>query len=697
MISVAALLQPRRVTCTLLALLLSLQVAASSARAQSVEAQTTNAAPQTAPSIASTPAPPSAQLPSEQNGFRLERVPVAGGAELLTIFGSLGGLPPSSAGDERDVPLVSILRDTLGDSSRDNDRLRYVWMHTYTRPSAAQRAASAVPFLYTRVGSKQHAGDGAPPSVIDLSGAERDVWRKVFWSSLQTLMIDPVSLSVKASSRTYRRNLDDYRKAHIIRALAILSLYEEATDARPVFTKQERREIQARLVLTQKAFGGVLDDLYLQRVEQQETSKSEDARGQNWEMLRQRAESQGLYFEPLTLPDSNATHAILWTTREDVAAKRDHDFERRFLNIANPWRDARLRDWKGYTETRYFDADNRPVAANASGARRVEMIPLALYGLDHPKIPVLLVDFRDTLNPKGREMTRRVLNDVARNLFALSRFDLAYLLGRTVYDWVTDRRGMDINQPSRLRSYSQLKLLLSLDASLDPALREEISDRLELVSLNPLENDRKAEAQLAREQYSALLEYARRPDGLAAKLDRDRREELVSVEHGRAAQVAFKLANTLSFGLYTHREGAADDAHLAALDVERSLSRHRKFLREVARTSSQVEVEWNINDVRRSLAFLAEHGERADGKTSGAVARIFAHTGDEEVRKLCLNCLYRINNESAKTSLVRIYRDDTQETRWRAMSAEYLRAAARDQKRISAGDAKIIATIGGND
>jgi hypothetical protein len=632
-----------------------------------------------------------------QNGFRLERVPVAGGAELLTVFGSLNGLPQSSPGDDSDVPLVSILRDTLGDSSSDNDRLRYVWMHTYTRPSAAQRAASAVPFLYTRVGSKQHAGGGVPPSVIDLSGAERDVWRKVFLSSLQTLLIDPVSLTVKASSRTYRRNLDDYRKAHVIRALAILSLYEEATDARPVFTRQERRELQARLVLTQKAFGGVLDDLYLQRVEQQETAKSEDARGHNWELLRQRAESEGLYFEPLTLPDGNATHAILWTTREDVAAKKDRDFERRFLNIANPWRDARLRDWKGFTEPRYFDADNRPTTQDAPGARKVEMIPLALYGLDHPKIPVLLVDFRDTLNPKGREMTRRVLNDVARNLFAFSRFDLAYMLGRTVYDWVTDRRGMDINQPSRLRSYSQLKLLLSLDASLDPQLREEINDRLELVSLNPLENDRKAEAQLAREQYSALLDYARRPDGLAAKLDRDRREELVSVEHGRTARIFFNLANTVSFGLYTHREDAADDAQLAALDVERSLERHRKFLREVAKSSSQVEVEWNINDVRRSLAFLAEHGERADGKTSNAVALIFARTGDEEVRKLCLNCLYHINNESAKNSLVRIYRDDSQEARWRAMSADYLRAAARDQKRISAGDAKIIATIGGND
>jgi hypothetical protein len=668
----------RRVSGALLALLLSLQAAAPRAFAQAV-----------GPSPA-----PGEQTARAAPAFRVERTPVPGGAELLTVFGSLDGVPHGEGGD---APLVSVLRDTLGDASRDNDLLRYVWVHTYTRPTPAQRAASAVPFLYTRVGSKRHAGGEVPPPVIDLAGTEREVWQRVFYSALQSLLVDPVSLAVKASSRTYRRNLDDYRKAHVVRALAVLALYEEATGSQPVFSETERREIQSRLVLSQKSFGGVLDDLYLQRVEQKETSKNEDERGHNWEMLRQRAEAEGLYFEPLALPDGSATHALLWTTREDVAARQGHDFGTRFLNVANPWRDGRLRKWDGYTEARYFDAEGRPAAADAPGAQRREMIPLALYGLDHPKIPILLVDFRDTLNPKGREMTRRVLNDLARNVFALSRFDLAYMLGRAAYEWVTNRRGMDVNQPSRLRAYSQLKLLLSLDASLDPALREEINGRLELVSLNPLENDRKAEAQFAREQYAALADYARRPGGLAAEIDRDRREEMVAASHGRAARTFFKVANTLSFGLYTHREDARAEGQVAALDVERSLARHRKFLREVAETSSRIEVEWDVNEVRRSLEFLAAHGERADGQTSAAVAGIFTRTSDEGVRRLCLDCLYRINNETAKNSLVRIYRDESEEARWRAKCAEYLRAAARTQQRISPNDAKIIATIGGNE
>src|SRR3712207_3219852 len=123
--------------------------------------------------------------------FRMETFPVGGGAELLTVFGSLKGLDDArdktaapginattSRGD-KEVPLVSILRDTLGDSNPENDRLRYVWMLTYTRPTLKQRVASAVPFLYARVGDKKSATvRGMPPPVLDLASPDRDVWQR---------------------------------------------------------------------------------------------------------------------------------------------------------------------------------------------------------------------------------------------------------------------------------------------------------------------------------------------------------------------------------------------------------------------------------------------------------------------------------------------------------------------------------------
>src|SRR4051794_1203089 len=72
-------------------------------------------------------APSSASTNEVEQLFRLERTPVAGGAELLTIFGRLDGLPREKRQAD-EVPLVSVLRDTLGDDDPENDRLRYVWM-----------------------------------------------------------------------------------------------------------------------------------------------------------------------------------------------------------------------------------------------------------------------------------------------------------------------------------------------------------------------------------------------------------------------------------------------------------------------------------------------------------------------------------------------------------------------------------------
>jgi hypothetical protein len=631
---------------------------------------------------------------AEDSGFRLERTPVRGGAELLTIFANLDGL---RTGESRapEVPLVSILRDTLGDSDPENDRLRYVWMLTYTRPSFTQRIAAAVPFLYNRAGNKKRAvSKDSPPPIIDLAGTEREVWNRIFWTALQNVLLDAYGLPLKSATRAYRRNMDDHRKAHIVRALAVLSLYEAAEGETPLFTRTEMQDIQARLMLTEKPLGGIVDDINLRHTYQKETTLARDVRGHNWELLRQHAEAESLYFEPLEMPDGSATHALLWVARPDLVKNRGRKFGGRFLNIKNPWTDDRLTSWQGYAESRWFDAENRPVEPGTAGAKEVQMIPLALYGLDHPKIPILLVDFRDGMNPKKRELSRRVLEDVTRTVLSLSRFgDLPYFLSRSVYDFVTGRRGMDINQPSRLRAYSQLKLLLSLNDSLDPELRDRIASSLERVSLNPFENDLRAEAQVARDQYASLMEYAGRPDGLATRLDRDRRAEMMPLKHGRTGQTLLRLANVLSFGLYTHREKASPELE-ARMERQRRLSYHERFLREAAR-SPRVEVDWNIEDVRRSLSFVSENSVAASGRMAKTVARIFSRTEDEAARALCLNSLYRINNETAKKELLGIYNNRQVEARWRDQSAEYLRMAVRENQVIAPADAKTILSVVG--
>ena len=615
--------------------------------------------------------------------FRLESVPVAGGAELITIHARMGGL--QSEGDQKWVPLVSVLRDTLGDLDTENDRLRYLWPLTYTRPTIKQRLAGAIPFLYTRIGNKKTASGKAPPPVMDLAAPEHQVWEKVFWTALKSVLIDGYGAPVKASTATYRRNIADYRRSHIIRALSVLSLYQ-AMKGPAAFSDSEMAEIQGRLLLTDTAFGGLVDDLHLQRYYEKKLTGIRDQRGHNWELLRQRAEAESLHFEPLQLPDGSATHAMLWVAKTDLASKQGHPYDSRFLNIAAPWSDKRLLNWNGYSETRYFDAENRPVTAETAGARAVEMIPLALYGLDNPKIPMLLVDFRDSLNPKKREMSRRVLEDVTKNVLALSPFgDLSYFLGRTVFDFVTGRRGMDINQPTRLRTYSQLKLLLSLNDSLNPQLRGQIDDQLEKVSLNPMENDLAVEARLAKGQYEALMAYAQRPDGLPAKLDRDRRAEMVPLEHGQTAQILLRVANILSLGKYAHREKATPEME-ARLDVARRMSYHTRLLRKIGKSSPLVEVAWSLDEVKRSLQFLAEHAAEADSGAASAAAKIFMLTEDSDTRRACLDGLSRMNTRRAKTELLRISEDKRLDPAWKAIVVSYLNKPGTEDPLVSSAN-----------
>ena len=612
--------------------------------------------------------------------MRLERVAVPGGAELITVFAKLGGI--ESTENDKWIPLVSILRDTLGDNNAENNRLRYVWPLTYTRPTMKQRLAAAIPFFYTRVGNKKSLSE-TPPPALDLGSPEAEVWDKIFWTALQNILLDPYGTPIKASTSSYRRNTSDYRRSHIIRALSVLALYE-AVKGESVLSRSEMATIQARLLLTQKTFGGLVDDSNLQSYYARKTTEARDERGHNWELLRQRAETESLYFEPLVMPDGSATHALLWVAKRDLISKQGSRYSSRFLNIANPWTDKRLLNWEGYVETRYFDAENHLVDSQTPGAEAVEMIPLGLYGLDNPKIPMLLVDFRDSYNPKKREMSRRVLNDVTRNFLSLSKFgNLPFFLGRTVYDFVTGRRGIDINQPSRLHTYSQLKLLLSLDTAMQPELKSEVSGRLEKISLNPFENDLNAEAGIALAQHDALLAYARNPDGLAAQIERDRRAELTPLEHGSKARLALRVLNVLSFGTYVHREEHTADME-DRLDIARRLKYHTTFLQQVAKSTAEVDITWNLEDVRKSLHFIAEHGSEAGSNAAAAAARIFARTRDDETRRACLESLSRIQSPKAKTELLRISQNNDVDKALRELASEYLRVTTPRAQPIAA-------------
>ncbi len=623
---------------------------------------------------AQAPSPSSVQDPNLD--FRVETVPVPGGAEIVTIFGRRS--------QSSELPLVSVLRDTLGDNKPENDRLRYVWLLSYTEPSFVQKASAFVPFLYARTTNKKNVGSGPPPKIADMhpTGA---ALQKLAWLGLRKVVLGDLGFGPRASFVQYRQNTADYRRSAVARALTVLSVSE----GEQALSDAERRDITARL-----AFNGRLSTDNLGRGYSKQYETNANFRSQNWELLRQYSEAQGLYFEPLKMPDGTARHAIVWAAVEDLAAGRDRKYDPRFLNIKNPWTDSKLRGWKGYTQRRWFDADGRGVDEGMPEATARTLIPLAIYGLDHPKVPAMLIDFRDNGNAKRREMSRRIIRDITGNLWSpWSLSSVPYLMGRRLIDFLTGRRGIDFDQPSRMKEYSQLKLLLSLDTSLDEGFRADVARRLEHVSLNPLENDLGVEAAIARKQYDNLMDYAKRPDGLPAKLDRMRREEMVKIVHGPTERAFFKTAHTLTFGLYTHREKPTPQL-VAEIDTRRQLEFHERRLVEIARNSVDPEVDSDVAKLSESLTFISANGSAAKDKTVRSLTKIYAMTSDADLRNLCLAGLYRINNASAKNELLAIYDDPKTDTRVRGLSARYLKLAAAEGQRISSRSAAAIAAIG---
>src|SRR4051812_21779435 len=144
--------------------------------------------------------------PLSSGPFRTQRTPVEGGAEIITIF-------IHKDGPDGDLPLISVLKDTLGDHRVENDRLRYVWLHSYARPSLSQELSSAVPFLYMRTSNKTTAGSGPPPPIVDLNRpGGSSGWDTLLWHLFKRVALADSGYVVKPPAGQYLQNKSEYRR-----------------------------------------------------------------------------------------------------------------------------------------------------------------------------------------------------------------------------------------------------------------------------------------------------------------------------------------------------------------------------------------------------------------------------------------------------------------------------------------------------
>ena len=608
--------------------------------------------------------------PSETTSFRIQREPVADGAELVTLFGKLKD--PSSGADRLDVPMVSILRDTLGSEDPETQRLRYVWILTSTRPTPLQRLASAFSFLCFRTGTKHHS-TSVPRPALDLAAPAKSVWPNLLGKGLQSTEFDPLGVMVRTSTRSYRGNSSDYKKLHLYQALDALEGLERSPEGfNDILPDAQLREIYSRLRLSDRTFGGLVRQEKLERYYGKETGRRHQTLGHNWELLRQRAELAGLYFQPLALSDAPPSQALLWVAREDLGHAENQRFDRQFLNITNPWNDERLQHWTGYTQVRYLDAEQRDVRPDAPGARPVEMIPLAFYSLDHPRAPLLVADFRNSLKPKRSELFRLGATSLVTGVFGITRFgNWPFFVGDSALTFVRARHGAAVDRSARLEAYSDARSFLALDTTLDPKLRAELLHRVDHLALNPLENSIATEATVANEQYAALLRYAGSSPGFQAKLERDRRKEFDSYTQSPAKRFFAGVGRFLLGPSPADSKNSAPQLQnqLAAF---RAAAYHIRFLEQVLASSPRPEVAWDANAIRQSVEALSS-GDAASPRAARLIAQVFTNSNDFDLRFSCLRALHRLDVEAAHNELWRLSQNPTTGDSWRAICLLYFK------------------------
>lgn len=542
-----------------------------------------------------------------QSIYYWKLAPVGDTAQLLTLFCRRC---EESLGIAQDVPLVALMRDTLGDPDPANDRVTCVWLLSYARPTWEKRLLSAVPFFYWRVGSgSTFTHDGQVKPLMDLTAPQHRVLSEAGRDILQWTMLDPTTTPIRASSRAYRTNQIDHERLHLEEAISYLrSAPVSNTGASDdELTQKQLDTVTARLELRKKLLGGFVNEREAARLGKEAVFEQERTRSRNWEVLRECAERTGLLFEPLDLAGDPQQYAILWFPLEESHEPAGTSLAPiwKLLHIKDPWTDERLSNWKGAVYERGVDATGTLLPAGETGTAKVRLVPLGVYSLNYPRMPLLLIDFRDRLHVRWHELTQRSINEITSGIIGISHFtNWYYYVGADLYNFVVSRRGSATDQSERLDCYSQFRVALALDTRLDATLRSDMQRRINSLAVNPLETAPKEEIRGAIERYARLQEETRPGGTLLSRLDKDRRSELAAFGQSKTRAVFNAVLHAATLNQYTRR-AKPDVGDLVVLDSYRRIQTQLTFLESLVQAGTAPEVSYQPAQVQNAVTELS--------------------------------------------------------------------------------------------
>jgi hypothetical protein len=545
------------------------------------------------------------QLDKKKAAYYWISSPVANTSQLLTLF--CRGCVPGTDGWE-DLPLVSVLRDALGDHSSENDRVTYVWLLSSSRLGVGQKILSAVPFFYWRVGdgSKSVSSRDLTP-LINLNAPQHPVLSGISRNLVQWTAFDPLAKGVRATSRSFWANQVDYERLHLEAAISHLHKAPVSSDS-SALTSQELNTVIARLELRKSTLGGLVNDSHAARFGEENSYIDERIRSRNWEILRQFAEKTGLYFEGMSLAGAQDQHAILWFPVGGSRPTGGISLKPiwKILNIKDPWTDHRLNHQRQLSYLRAVDENGVLLPEGEEGSKQIRLVPLSVYSLNYPKQPLLLVDFRDKLRVRRHEMAQRSINEITAGVIGISHFaNWYYYVGAMAYNMLWSRRGIAVDQDARLDCYSQFRAELALDHQLHPTLRQELQSRAESLAVNPLAASAAREIETARAHFAQLQSQSGESGKLVARLQKERRAELANFGESTKSSVAHNVLHMGTLGMYTHRV-KPEQATFAALDGERRLRYHLGFLDSVVKNGTEPEVAFDRLQIASAIIQLRD-------------------------------------------------------------------------------------------
>jgi hypothetical protein len=567
---------------------------------------------------------------SESSLYYWNSIPVGDSAQLLTLFCTACNV---FQGTERDVPLVSLLRDTLGDEANENDRVTYIWLLTYAHPRLEQRILSAIPFFYWlggRGSGAVSAHDTKP--LMDLSAPEYPMTAQAGRDLLQWTAFDSMMTPVRASTQAYGGNSQDEERLHLEEAISYLRQAPVSNDA-SALTQAQLDTVMGRLELRRTKLGGLVNENKATSVGMQAGFEQERIRSRNWELLRQWAEKTGLIFEPMSLAGNQSQYAILWFPQKESIEPRGSSMQStwRLLGIRNPWNDEGLKHWEGPVYERSFDENGS-----------LKVIPLAIYSLNYPKLPLVMIDFREKLSGRRREMRQRSIGELTAGVFGLSHFANWYFyMGFDLLRFVAARRGKAVDKASRLDCYSEFRMELALDQSIDPAFKKDMEQRIRQLGVNPLEAAPQREIQDAFARYQLLESEAGGNGRLLAQVNHERRFELASFGQSEKTKLAKSMLHVVTLGLY--KEQAKHD-DISIVDRDRRVAYQLSYLDSVVQAETPPEVAYDSQRIKSSVSELSSLIPAVSSASVRSHAEVTLQhlknfSKDEELRTECTTAL----------------------------------------------------------